>query len=171
MEGVRTIHWTLALLGFGIILNWLYSAILPFSFSPLPTVLMGCLFLMHDYDLTRTTNIRRSCQMPPVDTLPCFNGFLTTLNAGKWFSDAWVRCISQVKKLNPFITHGHTLSWNKYCVQYNFDALVRWYYLRELEKVMQSYHLIWKKIIAEGNRKAIMVVCLIYYSRLEQEGM
>ena len=68
-------------------------------------------FLMHDYDLRRTTNILEVMPNASDEQSSFFYwDFLSTLNAGKWFSDAWVRCISQVKKLNPFITHGHTLS-------------------------------------------------------------
>ncbi|KAB0377130.1 hypothetical protein FD755_011574 [Muntiacus reevesi] len=51
----------------------------------------GVPFLMHDYDLTRTTNIKEV--MPNASSRnPSFFewSFLSTLNAGKWFSDAWI---------------------------------------------------------------------------------
>uniref|UniRef100_A0A8D1ZTW8 GP-PDE domain-containing protein n=1 Tax=Sus scrofa TaxID=9823 RepID=A0A8D1ZTW8_PIG len=58
-------------------------------------------FLMHDYDLRRTTNIR---EVLPNASLkhPGFFGwyFLSTLNAGKWFSHSWVKPFYHMKPLS-----------------------------------------------------------------------
>jgi hypothetical protein len=43
-------------------------------------------FLMHDYDLTRTTNIKEVLPSAAGNHTSNFNWtFLSTLNAGKWF--------------------------------------------------------------------------------------
>ncbi|OBS80040.1 hypothetical protein A6R68_21758, partial [Neotoma lepida] len=43
-------------------------------------------FLMHDYDLSRTTNIREVLPSSAYEHTANFNWtFLSTLNAGKWF--------------------------------------------------------------------------------------
>ncbi|KAM9764320.1 glycerophosphodiester phosphodiesterase domain-containing protein 4-like [Dama dama] len=58
-------------------------------------------FLMHDYDLRRTTNI--------LDVMPnashthssfFYWDFLSTLNAGKWFSDSWINPFFRMKPLS-----------------------------------------------------------------------
>ncbi|CAN0319209.1 unnamed protein product [Rangifer tarandus platyrhynchus] len=58
-------------------------------------------FLMHDYDLRRTTNI--------LDIMPnashthssfFYWDFLSTLNAGKWFSDSWIKPFFRMKPLS-----------------------------------------------------------------------
>ena len=56
-------------------------------------------FLMHDYDLRRTTNILEV--MPNASDKHSsffYWNFLSTLNAGKWFADSQVRHIPLVKK-------------------------------------------------------------------------
>nr|XP_020726370.1 glycerophosphodiester phosphodiesterase domain-containing protein 4-like [Odocoileus virginianus texanus] len=61
----------------------------------------GVPFLMHDYDLTRTTNIKEV--MPNASSRnPSFFewSFLSTLNAGKWFSDAWIKPFFHMKPLS-----------------------------------------------------------------------
>uniref|UniRef100_U3KMX9 GP-PDE domain-containing protein n=1 Tax=Oryctolagus cuniculus TaxID=9986 RepID=U3KMX9_RABIT len=56
-----------------------------FSFDNVP-------FLMHDYDLRRTTNIREVKPEVANDRPVFFNWtFLSTLNAGRWFLDPWRR--------------------------------------------------------------------------------
>uniref|UniRef100_A0A8C3YAX1 GP-PDE domain-containing protein n=1 Tax=Catagonus wagneri TaxID=51154 RepID=A0A8C3YAX1_9CETA len=58
-------------------------------------------FLMHDYDLRRTTNIREV--LPNASLKHCgFFGwyFLSTLNAGKWFSHSWVKPFYHMKPLS-----------------------------------------------------------------------
>ena len=57
-------------------------------------------FLMHDYDLRRTTNILEVMPNASDEQSNFFYwDFLSTLNAGKWFADSWVRHIPQVKKI------------------------------------------------------------------------
>ncbi|XP_057605810.1 glycerophosphodiester phosphodiesterase domain-containing protein 4-like [Hippopotamus amphibius kiboko] len=58
-------------------------------------------FLMHDYDLRRTTNIK---EVLPNESRqhPCLFkwNFLSTLNAGKWFSHSWIRPFYHMKPLS-----------------------------------------------------------------------
>uniref|UniRef100_A0AC11D0Q9 Uncharacterized protein n=1 Tax=Ovis aries TaxID=9940 RepID=A0AC11D0Q9_SHEEP len=61
----------------------------------------GVPFLMHDYDLTRTTNIKEVLPNASSRHPSLFQwSFLTTLNAGKWFSDAWIKPFFRMKPLS-----------------------------------------------------------------------
>ncbi|ELR55529.1 hypothetical protein M91_03807, partial [Bos mutus] len=61
----------------------------------------GVPFLMHDYDLRRTTNIKEVLPDAARRHPSLFRwSFLTTLNAGKWFSDAWVKPFFCMKPLS-----------------------------------------------------------------------
>ncbi|XP_069421016.1 glycerophosphodiester phosphodiesterase domain-containing protein 4-like [Ovis canadensis] len=61
----------------------------------------GVPFLMHDYDLTRTTNIKEVLPNASSRHPSLFRwSFLTTLNAGKWFSDAWIKPFFRMKPLS-----------------------------------------------------------------------
>ncbi|XP_040112482.1 glycerophosphodiester phosphodiesterase domain-containing protein 4-like [Oryx dammah] len=61
----------------------------------------GVPFLMHDYDLTRTTNIKEVLPNASSRHPSMFQwSFLATLNAGKWFSDAWIKPFFRMKPLS-----------------------------------------------------------------------
>ncbi|XP_069422695.1 glycerophosphodiester phosphodiesterase domain-containing protein 4-like [Ovis canadensis] len=58
-------------------------------------------FLMHDYDLRRTTNILDVMPNASHEHSSFFNwDFLSTLNAGKWFSDSWIKPFFRMKPLS-----------------------------------------------------------------------
>lgn len=91
-----------------------------FEFSLLPLSLFspsGCSydsvpFLMHDYDLRRTTNIQKVMPNASFAHPSSFTwDFLSTLNAGEWFVQPQVRHIPQLNKLliNPSSVRGHVL--------------------------------------------------------------
>lgn len=85
----------------GILSRWLSSAFFPSacSFDQVP-------FLMHDHDLTRTTNIREVKPEVAWTHSAFFNWtVLSSLNAGKWFLDPWVRSIPQSQ--TPALNHSY----------------------------------------------------------------
>nr|XP_005897004.1 PREDICTED: glycerophosphodiester phosphodiesterase domain-containing protein 4 [Bos mutus] len=58
-------------------------------------------FLMHDYDLRRTTNILDVMPNASHEHSSFFNwDFLSTLNAGKWFSGSWIKPFFRMKPLS-----------------------------------------------------------------------
>ncbi|XP_059731126.1 glycerophosphodiester phosphodiesterase domain-containing protein 4 isoform X4 [Bos taurus] len=58
-------------------------------------------FLMHDYDLRRTTNILEVMPNASDEQSNFFYwDFLSTLNAGKWFADSWIKPFFGMKPLS-----------------------------------------------------------------------
>ncbi|KAI4537372.1 hypothetical protein MG293_012235 [Ovis ammon polii] len=58
-------------------------------------------FLMHDYDLRRTTNILEVMPNASDEQSSFFYwDFLSTLNAGKWFADSWIKPFFGMKPLS-----------------------------------------------------------------------